>query len=983
MNLEDDKIEPVADLGLSTDYSDQKNQRDALTIDPSAGANAGSGMFMTCVATSPLTELVWSPHKGLSLKCADCSFSDRKEALLWSAGPSNIAETKCSIEPLNKLNLMALKKIDDAKFDYILTHEQIDNEMTGNSEKIPEIETEDPVEISVLHNTFDEQDLRDGQSTPVFVHLKTAGTSKREENQLLILPGCDVGKTVDIPAVQQTSSSLLSNRELGIERVPTSQVHPVDEHKLSNAPILPPCKGKGKGIEKTLSGPPHLDKLESTVEKNLQASKTGNIWETGAKITLKTESAPTVKTDLVQDCDAIPGQNIISISQSLSSNRRPGKHESKDKGKALSEGDVSGKFSKEGEGDESYESVESCNSAGMLSAGMLSAGKRRWSFEQRLIIGSKRAKQIEQIPGTSSSLTKHDSSFMNWISNMTRGFARPVEATCSLGHAPSNTNPAVHENQDIHVDVDIHPLNNRSLGFMSIFQSMYCSNKSSKGMNIGFDQLGDGSAGIEPPNQEGAMATNLLTSLHKESDDKATKEDSNVISQGNEGAPSDAPKISFGNFITSQDAVRACSSGSMNTNVFEDRKGKDATKASDSSLIGQSAKKGETGHSLPSQDKRADLTYKGNSLRSLWITRFSARNPCSFKKQEVGDPSNPSACVSAQKLLDFCREQVAPVSRGRTDQESSHVIGDKDPKNFASSAENSFGFRRIEDPFLTHKVNPILPSPRLRSSEAMASVFARRLDALKSIIQSSELKDDSSRANATCFFCGRKGHHLQSCPEITELELEDLLKNIKSYDTVDGSPCLCIRCFQLNHWAVTCPNMFHKNPKCNLASSNHLVRNSNENATAKSGNLEKWQVSEVPKGIFSVIQALRLSRTDILKWLNSPISRSHLDGFFLRLRLGKWEEGLSGTGYYVACITGMRKKTWVNNAKGPISVNVGGIKCLVESQYISNHDFLEDELMAWWCTTSQSGGKIPSEEDLKMKAEEKKMLGFDAPIRPK
>lgn len=31
----------------------------------------------------------------------------------------------------------------------------------------------------------------------------------------------------------------------------------------------------------------------------------------------------------------------------------------------------------------------------------------------------------------------------------------------------------------------------------------------------------------------------------------------------------------------------------------------------------------------------------------------------------------------------------------------------------------------------------------------------------------------------------------------------------------------------------------------------------------------------------------------------------HLDGFFLRLRLGKWEEGLGGTGYYVACITGI------------------------------------------------------------------------------
>lgn len=34
------------------------------------------------------------------------------------------------------------------------------------------------------------------------------------------------------------------------------------------------------------------------------------------------------------------------------------------------------------------------------------------------------------------------------------------------------------------------------------------------------------------------------------------------------------------------------------------------------------------------------------------------------------------------------------------------------------------------------------------------------------------------------------------------------------------------------------------------------------------------------------------------------MSISNLDGFFLRLRLGKWEEGLGGTRYYVASITG-------------------------------------------------------------------------------
>lgn len=43
------------------------------------------------------------------------------------------------------------------------------------------------------------------------------------------------------------------------------------------------------------------------------------------------------------------------------------------------------------------------------------------------------------------------------------------------------------------------------------------------------------------------------------------------------------------------------------------------------------------------------------------------------------------------------------------------------------------------------------------------------------------------------------------------------------------------------------------------------------------------------------------------RWMNSDMSLSHLNGFFLRLRLGKMEAGLGEASYYVACITGMCK----------------------------------------------------------------------------
>ncbi|GFZ14139.1 zinc knuckle (CCHC-type) family protein [Actinidia rufa] len=161
----------------------------------------------------------------------------------------------------------------------------------------------------------------------------------------------------------------------------------------------------------------------------------------------------------------------------------------------------------------------------------------------------------------------------------------------------------------------------------------------------------------------------------------------------------------------------------------------------------------------------------------------------------------------------------------------------------------------------------------------------------------------------------------------------------------------------------------------NIASSsgNNVLK---EKKIALSSQLVAGKFSDVPKGIFDGIRKLRLSRMDILKWMNSQTSSLHLDGFFLRLRLGKWEEGLGGTGYYVACITGEQRGKPPQGSKIPLFVKIGGIKCLVESQYISNQDFLEDELMVWWCATVRSGGKIPSEDHLKSKFKERQRLDF-------
>ncbi|MFS7924787.1 putative Plus-3 domain, Plus3-like superfamily protein [Helianthus anomalus] len=125
---------------------------------------------------------------------------------------------------------------------------------------------------------------------------------------------------------------------------------------------------------------------------------------------------------------------------------------------------------------------------------------------------------------------------------------------------------------------------------------------------------------------------------------------------------------------------------------------------------------------------------------------------------------------------------------------------------------------------------------------------------------------------------------------------------------------------------------------------------------------------EAPKGMFDTIRGLRLSRTDIHKWMNSKSSVAQLDGFFLRLRVTKPEERAEGSRYYVAYITGLQWETQtpLKDMKQSIRVKVRGVECFVESQHISNCDFVEDELIAWWQKTSEIQ-RIPFVKDLKSK----------------
>ncbi|XP_047948295.1 uncharacterized protein LOC125194228 isoform X2 [Salvia hispanica] len=117
--------------------------------------------------------------------------------------------------------------------------------------------------------------------------------------------------------------------------------------------------------------------------------------------------------------------------------------------------------------------------------------------------------------------------------------------------------------------------------------------------------------------------------------------------------------------------------------------------------------------------------------------------------------------------------------------------------------------------------------------------------------------------------------------------------------------------------------------------------------------------------MFDAIRSLRLSRADVIRWMDSEAPLRDLEGFFVRLRLA----GIGGGSYYVGCITGE------STSNKSILVDVGGVKSSIATQYVSNHDFLEDEIKAWWNRSLGSGRRIPSLAELNSKFNNRHTLG--------
>ncbi|WVZ68639.1 hypothetical protein U9M48_017558 [Paspalum notatum var. saurae] len=278
---------------------------------------------------------------------------------------------------------------------------------------------------------------------------------------------------------------------------------------------------------------------------------------------------------------------------------------------------------------------------------------------------------------------------------------------------------------------------------------------------------------------------------------------------------------------------------------------------------------------------------------------------------------------------------------------------------------------------------PVMPPEESKQSETMASVFAKRLDALRhaktSAVQLAIACDHgtSKRSNhkSNSFVVSYSSHDE---PEVGQETHKSSSGNgrIVLWVGDKGKEQLCAQSNEeLGGNSLSDSKHRHHgesiNGKSAIPQNNLDVNTLGEDIDRRRVEL-KGGVSDfvaglsdnkqiVPYGImcndvcdgssvvFGALHKLRLSRSNIIRWLRSPIMHTTLDGFFVRLRFGKWEEALGGTGYHVARLNGAQDRN-------RLSVTIRNSTCQVDSRFVSNHDFHEDELKAWWSAATKGSG---------------------------
>uniref|UniRef100_A0A0E0JPD8 Plus3 domain-containing protein n=1 Tax=Oryza punctata TaxID=4537 RepID=A0A0E0JPD8_ORYPU len=891
-----------------------------------------------------VSELVWSPDEGLSIKIAASSLSTRKASLRWNADTLSIVISSpqqsgggesgdiidATVEDAEKMpsqlrtrsdssarvfmsSPTRIRHIDAQQSTSIRSHGQ-DSKCRGGMDVMNEgKETSDNFCVDKLEKEDDVGSCptRYGNNTS-----QSLGSASRKEAMPTIAEkqafcattvhderswAANAWRARLVKAISQKDSVLPNNAD---------NIHSTSAFgSIGNTENMP-------GKLTSMLG----NRNDSSQDQAMQENNKDGL------IVARCGSASAVNP--VARCELASGVNPFARDESLSGcNPR-----NLEKGKEKLIYDMSNCVSNTNEGDDSNESIESCPST--------KAPKRKYGqfSAAEMTSGNKRYRREDNESSCSGLFPKNDSSFFNWMSTLTNGVkvfdettAVPLNQKFSAATAeefPANPVP-LENNSGV-------PL--QSVGFNSLFQSLYSQNV-------------------------------LITSRN-------TCHQSENSYTGNRLTHVATGTLAAGRIQMDSDGDRGASQNQIG--IFPLRAERNLKLLNSSKLCHRSLEEKQNG--LHGSSSNAATDNKGDFSESLWVSRLLPKT--SMKLMDAthcGDESDFCA-ANPKGLGDSSSQQDFNVEK---ELNNAQYLTSKGSDNETTSSKCA------------------APQGDNKPSETMASIFAKRLDALRhattsavhlaitcdhgmskgcnhrtsSFVVSYNSHDEQESGQKThkssggegriVLWIGDKGKEQLSPGNDKQLGEKDLSEH--EYQNCGGTS---------DGKAVP--------PKCNLETNMYIEdidqkRLQNKERASKSMENQPDNKQMVPYGIvpndacdessvvFGALQRLRLSRSDIIRWMRSPVMHTTLDGFFLRLRFGKWEEALGGTGYHVARINGVLDKN-------RLSVTIRNSTCQVDSRFVSNHDFHEDELKAWWSAAMKSGWKLPSQEELNTKLRERELL---------
>lgn len=506
----------------------------------------------------------------------------------------------------------------------------------------------------------------------------------------------------------------------------------------------------------------------------------------------------------------------------------------------------SGRVSKERE--DSNESVESS------SRSLASTQKRARRCNSKLSLGSKRYKKESNESSCSGSFLRKDNSFMNWISTITNGLSRHGQIAPSLAIVPKSSYSRKESMGPFPLTDDkSNSIACRTTGFNSIFQALYCPNVTAqsgasyhnnqkegdalKKLPVMREQLDHGNHVDSDSLEFNINMTTTITSQemhnvskelrvtgepvaicspHSVCDREGGKLDTVVSFSGerlDRGTyqvefPSTTINLSSTCSTINEKIKQACTVNNIGSSSYSAKSGSGSPEDQGTGVPG----------SIPNSSSNQLFSNRSDFCQSLWITRLLPKAslpilnpaPCNLGAGATKNLNNESSMLSSpQGKVAPTKEHKNPENCSLSYLETKKGARNGGMKPYPTWSTDSYGLKEPGDHKLASKLSPVQPLQRIKNSESIASLFARRLGALRHIVPP-KTSDDGSCAATICFFCGKTGHSLRECSGLVESDLEDLLKYMNSRDGTDLPFGLCIRCFQLNHWAISCPHASSK-----------------------------------------------------------------------------------------------------------------------------------------------------------------------------